>query len=571
MGDATVTEGVGLPPVVDGAVVEALLQSLVKALRAFQIYLPNNPIYQRAHQNIRQAFEPVWAELPELVLIVSETDFLWENTVVYHQPSKHESLAWTLYKDGMRVLTFSPGAEEAEVVSLLETVQRARMLPAEADDDLNTLLWEQEYQYITYRVTEFLPEEALPAVSDAGGVAPAPPEVLQSAIQEDASQETSSSPDQRSGIVDIEDFDSTLYFLDEGEIAYITQMLEGEYGQDLRASTLNILLDLLELSQESAVRDEILGIFDTLLPNLLNAGEFRSVSMALREMRLVAERAQGLSPDHRERLQHFRFSLSDPAVLTQLLQAVDEATTAPSEEDLSELFGELRPEALETILVWLPRLRSEAVQGLLVTASERLAESYPTEVMRLLRSGESEALPAVIDLCGRLELQPSVAGLGEILAHDDAAIRVAAVQALIAIGSAGALAHLERALEDADREVRIAAVRAVGARGYRNALDRVESVVRGQANRDLDLTERLAFFEAYAEIAGAGGLPVLSGMLLPGGLFRRRHNAEVRACAALALGRVATPEAREVLEQAQGEKDLVVRNAVNRALREMKR
>ncbi len=565
------TEGVGVPPAVDGALVEALLQSLVKALRAFQMYLPNNPIYQRAHQNIRRAFEPAWAELPELVLIVSETDFLWEDSVVYHQASKHDSLAWTLYKDGMRVLTFSPGAEETEVVRFLEAVQRARMLPAEADDDLNTLLWEQEFQYITYRVAEFLPEEALPAVTDGGG-APAAPEVLQAAVREETDSEAASQPGERpSGIVDVEDFDSTLYFLDEGEIAYITRMLEREYGQDLRPSALHILLDLLELVRELEVREEILGIFDTLLPNLLNAGEFRTVSMALREMRLAADRAQALTPDHRERLQHFRFSLSNPAVLTQLLQAVDEATAAPSEEDLGELFGELRPEALETILVWLPRLRSPAVRGLLVTASERLAESHPAEVVRLLRSAESEALPGIIDLCGRLELQPSVAGLGETLSHPEGAIRVAVVHALIAIGSAGALAHLERALEDRDREVRIAAVRALGARGYRNALARVEPVVRGQVNRELDLTERLAFFEAYAEIAGSGGLQVLSAMLLPGGIFRRRHGPEVRACAALALGRIGTPEARATLEQAQSEKDLVVRNAVNRALREMGR
>jgi HEAT repeat protein len=43
---------------------------------------------------------------------------------------------------------------------------------------------------------------------------------------------------------------------------------------------------------------------------------------------------------------------------------------------------------------------------------------------------------------------------------------------------------------------------------------------------------------------------------------------EVRACAALALGRVNTPEARLILERVLDDKELMVRNAARQALRE---
>ena len=52
------------------------------------------------------------------------------------------------------------------------------------------------------------------------------------------------------------------------------------------------------------------------------------------------------------------------------------------------------------------------------------------------------------------------------------------------------------------------------------------------------------------------------------GLLRMKEPPEVRACAALALGRIGTAEAREVLSGAQEDKELVVRNAVRQALRE---
>ena len=115
--------------------VEELVRSIVKALRAFQMYLPNNPMYQRAETNLRDAFPPVWAVLDELTLFVRETDLVWEDQLVYEQPSKNESFAWGLYKDGMRVLTLRKGVEDAEIGRFLQTVTRARHLSADASDD----------------------------------------------------------------------------------------------------------------------------------------------------------------------------------------------------------------------------------------------------------------------------------------------------------------------------------------------------------------------------------------------------------------------------------------------------
>jgi HEAT repeat protein len=96
----------------------------------------------------------------------------------------------------------------------------------------------------------------------------------------------------------------------------------------------------------------------------------------------------------------------------------------------------------------------------------------------------------------------------------------------------------------------------------------VEAIVLGKAVKEMDLTEKMAFFEAYGAIAGAKGLKPLSALLLPRGMLRMKESSEVRACAAIAIGKIRTPEAREVLQRAADDKDLVVRNAVSRALRE---
>jgi hypothetical protein len=105
------------------------------------------------------------------------------------------------------------------------------------------------------------------------------------------------------------------------------------------------------------------------------------------------------------------------------------------------------------------------------------------------------------------------------------------------------------------------------ARGYRPALARLESVVKGKRVREADLTEKMAFFEGYGSLCGEGGIAHLDSVLNGKGFMGRREDSETRACAAIALGRVGTPKAIDALRKAATEKDIVVRNAVSRALR----
>jgi len=547
--------------------VAELINGLVKALRAYHMYLPNNPIYQRASDNLRIAFQPIWAVLDELVLTVAETDFVWEEQVVYHQLNKSESIAWGLFKDGMRSLTIRRGAELEELPRFLETINRARFLPADAGDDLLTLLWEQEFEFIAYKFIEFfggdggVPEQTGQYVTGGADAEQAARDRHAAAAQE--------APPRPKGVVDLEEFDSTLYFLEEREINQVAAAVEDEYRRDVRLAALNILFDLFELQGEESTRGEILGILENLFPNFLNARDFRTAASVLRESRALGQRVQGLPPGLSVRLDGFIGKLSEPAIVSQLVQSLDEAPALAGDATVAEVMRELRASALEPILTWIPNLSAPALRQLLEGVADRLAEAHPQEVVRILRSPASEALASVIALCGRLQLMQTVPGLGDTVVHQDPAVRLASVQALAQLGTPAALAFVEKALEDQDRAVRLAAVRAVGARGYKGAQRRIETMVLGRAVSEMDLTEKMAFFEAYGAIAGAAGIKPLTALLQPRGLLRMKESPETRACAAIALGKIRTPEAREVLQRVADDKDLVVRNAVSRALREV--
>ena len=542
--------------------VSELIQTIVKALRAFQMYLPNNPIYQRAIQNVRTALGPVWAATDELNLHIAESDLLWEEQSVYHQVNRSESLAWSLFKDGMREITLHKEAEVDELPLLLATINKARFLPADAGDDLLTLLWALEFEHIKYRFVDFFAEGGgeLPGPSGAAAGEGVTAEQRRARAAEEA-------PERPKGLADIDEVDSTLYFLDEDEITYLAGELADEYKRDVRGSALNVLFDLMETQPEGGVRDEILGVLDQLFPYLLTSRDFRSAAAVLRESKLLKERAANLRLEQIQRLDGFVGRLSEPSIVGQVLQSLDEASGLGLDQDAAALLRELRTTALEPLISWLPNLSSAPLRKMLEDVVDKLAGSNIAEVQRLLRQPDSPALLGVVALCGRLQLHHAVPGFTELISHADPALRLAAVQTLTQLGTPGALTLLDRALEDADRSVRLAAVRGVGSRGYKGALRRIETVVLGKSSKPLDLTEKMAFFEAYGAIAGTAALKVLSTILLQRGLLKMKEPPETRACAAVALGRIKSPEARELLQRAADDKDLVVRNAVNRALR----
>ena len=540
--------------------IEELLRTFVKAARAHQLYLPNNPIYKGAIDSVRAAFAPVWAQTEDLELGFSETEILWHGHSVLAEDGKSsDSLPWLFYKDGIRELTILKGFEDEELVKLLDILQRVRKASPD-EDDLLTLLWEADFVALRYRYVDLALEPAAP-LADGAEFQQASPEEIQRATS------TAVEESRASGLVNLQDFDSTLYFLDEQEISYLQEEVRREYQIDLRTNVLAILLDVFEQQTDPKTRDETLEHLDTLMVHMLAVGHFRGVAFLLRESQVAAQRARELSADHRNRLAELPGRVSAPESLGQLLQSLDDAADLPPSEELNELFLQFRPAALSTVFAWLSRLQSPRLRPLLEAAAGRLASASTSELVRLITAPEREVAREAIRRSGSLKAQAAVPALGKVLSSPDASIRHLAVQALTEIGSPGALQTLERAVEDSDRDVRIATVRALTSRSYRPVLTRLEAMVKGKTMREADLTEKMAFFEGYGALCGDGGIEYLDNLLNGKGFLGRREDGELRACAAMALGRIATPKAVEALRKASSEKDVVVRNAVNKALR----
>jgi hypothetical protein len=540
-----------------------VLSALAKAVRAFQLYQSNNPVYQRFVSTAVAAFSRLWERTPSLHLTVEEHAFCWGEQR-FPMGEGRESLAYQFYKDGIRYITFLPGFE-AEIEKFLAVLQRARLLEPSGTDDLVSLLWEEDFISFQYGYVDVLAQQL--TLPEPGGVP------IRAIDRRELELEVGAGADADSGAgamdtftpLTPDDFAETLFFLDEAELQQLRRESDLEWHRDVRTDVLNALFDRLE-DGSPARQDEIIGILRQVLPSFLSRGDLRSAALVLRELDGMLS-ADVLGPPQREKVEQLFTELSQPEVVSQLTGVLEQGDGLPEVEDLGLFLAHLRPEALPVLIAGAERISHAQVRERLEAATDRLAEQHPDGLKALLAAEDPVVVAGAARAAGRLRLVAAAPDLERLIGHPEAHVRKAAVDALVALRSSAAVGGLERALEDDDRDVRIAAARGLAALRYQPSRSRFEQILTGRRLREADLTEKIVFFESYGTVGGPESVRLLDGILNGRGFFGRRAPSDLRACAALALGRVNTPAARAALERAASDPDAVVRSAVSRALR----
>ena len=553
------------------AIAEAC-RALSKAFRAWQLYLPNNPMRERAIALAAEMLDRCWeSDVPAIRLKVREAELVHEGTVVLSEAERPtDGISWLLYRDGIREFTILPGCDATQIAELLSLLQRARQAAAD-DDDLVTILWLADLESVRYRYVEIASPYELSAVAAAaagqsahrGSESEGPVEPLATPAAESPPVGEGAPP----GVIQLDEFDSTLYFLEPRELAALKEEVRHEFATDPRESVAAILLDLVETVATDADRNEAIDGLDALLVDCLMGGAYDLAATVLKEAAITARRAPTLSEEARQRLTGLPDRLSDPAVVGQLLQAIDEGVRAPQAPVLEMLVAELRGAALVPLLGWLTHAPPGAARSTVERATLALAERQTRDLVAAIESADEATALGAIRVSGQLRTAAAVTALSRQVRTAAPPRRAEVVEALAAIASTGALQALEPALDDSEREVRLAALRAIGSSRHTAAIPKLGALLKRRELRTADRAEKAALFDAFGRLCGDAGVPLLDGMLNGRSLLGPREPQEVRACAVRALALVGTERATASLRKSATTRDAVVRNEVARALR----
>ncbi len=573
------------PSVLPVEEVRDVFVTLTKALRAYQLYDPGNPVYKRFVANLREAFAGIWESRGRLEILVDESRLTWMGDVVYSNANRSESLAFVFYRDGIRELTFSKGLEGGELERLLDALHRAKNVRGEGDD-LVTILWDLDLKHLSYGAVDVLGDGIdLPGPSEAQAFDPrailAGLDLVPPGVEEDSGPEGDDDEDDdgeeeagqaggsrpASKTVAKEDFNPTLYALDPAEREYLARELRKEMERDLRAGVLNGLLDRLEEPAREVRQEEILGVLRTLLPNFLSQGALTPAAMVVQELDAIRRRDGILNERAQELADGILDDLSSAESVTEIVRSIEDGTFPPDATELRALLRFLRAEALSPLLQGAENASSKDAQRLLRQAIHGIAEANRSAVVGLLDSPDSSVLIGAIRMIGQLELVDAAASLVRLLDHPHPEVRRTVVEVAELIPSSILAGGLQRVLQDPDWSLSLSAARALGATKYAPAAAALRDMVERKDVRSAEIGDKLPYFEAYAQVAGDASIPYLDRILNGKGFLGRRESSDLRACAALGLGKVGSPAATGALERARGEDDPVVRSAVNRALR----
>ena len=142
----------------DASCVRAVLELLEGRLHTISVYSPGHPIHEQEMERVREGFAGLWGRLSGLPLAVTDDGLQWEADDVLPVDDGKEGLAWVLFEAGVRFLVFSPGVEEEEVVTFLAAIHRSRSFTEDDVDDLLTLLWTADFQYLRHKAPEVVQE-----------------------------------------------------------------------------------------------------------------------------------------------------------------------------------------------------------------------------------------------------------------------------------------------------------------------------------------------------------------------------------------------------------------------------
>ena len=553
-----------------------ILQLLVRAQKTHRLYLGSNPITDRLEAELFTKFSAYLRSTGPVELSVREYQIYHDESVVYENLDGNESLAFLLFRDGIRRLTFLPELDREELHRFLITLNRVAVL-INTEDDLVTLFWEQDFQAIRYFAIDELSDEAIGTQVS---------EQLSSGILESSSG-GGGSPDQVS-LAGLEQPVSQLPIesaqLSGDEIDALRAELKSEENEDFSriVTELAIELTVLETSDEeqSKIAESLVGIFE----QLVSEGELVTLLTAIDHLAGLAEMSFADSVPIQRLMSQVTQALSDPQRLGRILGQLERnGQLAP--EQLQTFLLRLADQALPTLIPWLARLNKPAFRRSVSEVVLAAGPSCTEEILRQLRTRS--------DLQTKLMNSDFVNEILYIVRSSPGSSGVPVIEHILQVSSpkirrvaAATLGHLrgrraERAwldlLEDRDARIRGLAATALARTGRRELAGQIlQRFLRSSNTVKRELAEQERIFAVVGTLGGEQALSWFGDLLRPAKRrwfrpakwrwFVPRREQELQRAAIHGIVGVGTERAEDLLRDLTVSADRFVRAACREAL-----
>lgn len=528
-----------------------IIQAVLKAKKTVRMYPENNPIYLKTIDEVSARFNDFFCYRDELVFKIKQHEILFDADYVYQNPEKSDNLALLFFKDGLREITFKKGLAAEEVEGFLKIISLDFDREA-LDDDIVTLLWEQDFQHLKYLADDTLLFEDENFETEAVAKAKE-----NSARNDDLLRAYAEA-------VKAEEFKGlSLVKLTDNDLRQLLKEI-GSDSDNKAAKLSHILFEIVLQTEDVTEIEDIYGfIRDTMLYSLKD----KDLDTALE----IIKRALAMAKEHAsDRNLHFMSSMllcvnSEDAM--KYLCGILDSVTGLDEKTINEYAGFLDNNAILPLISTLGEIKDLSIAKAVINILAALGMKDIQALAGGLHDSRWNIIRSTIQVLRHIGDKRAVEYLVNTAKHTEAKVRVEALQALGETKSPNALQVLRDSLDDQDRSVRIAAVKALGSYRSETAKRLILANVAVKNFNDREFDEKKTFYEALSGWRDKEVAEFMSGILKQSVFFRKTLHDETRACAAYALGLMGWKDAAGTLDKFKDSKNELLKEYVNDAIK----
>ena len=538
-----------------------VVQHLTKTAKTLKIYLSNNPIHQKFIKSLFEKFTAHLEAYGPLHLRIKQFELLCSGQPVYENLNRLESIAFRLFIDGLREISFHPGIEQEEIIDFLRILEKEEEGEA-VDDDIVTLLWERHFSHLQYLVVDDFQgdEKEIDACKEMQPRPPSPQQLKAVHARE------ADVPPAELVPKGIEIPSLHIFKLTEEEIKGIKRELRWEEEIDIVTELEGMLFDIIRIERDLSLFSEVLGIIDNILGQLMFRGDFRHARKILAFFWEMLEPSKGLSPPYAAEVRKALARAGDPERIVKLAPVLN-TLQAEALEGFLPFMVLLQKEVIPAAVELLASVSTMKVRRILCDILEELGRMDPDALIEKLNDGRWYLIRNLVYIVGKIGGDKAIAAFPRFIQHPELKVRKEVLHTLDAMPDPRAARLLIDFLSDPDLSNRVYAMKGLVKKQVKEGLPPLLALANGKAFEEKVLYEKKEIFNAVAKLGGDSVVPEIRKHLRVGWSIFRKVQAEERGlCAALALQRIGSPLAIDALQEGAASKNKVVREACGKAL-----
>src|SRR4030043_663904 len=549
-----------------------LTGALIKAIKAFRFYPPDNPTLKGFRDPLLKKFQFFLNKYQSFEIQVGEYDLSFEGKILYENRDVKTSIAFLIYRDGLRKIRFMKGLEEWEVQGIIDILKQSENIN-QLEDDIVTLMWEKDFMHISFVATDEFLEETPVIIPDnvdqfrKNLVFKPIAHHVEIDLMEGGSEEGVDLDDILSKVIE-EPLpfvsDKRVYFLTPAEVEGLRKDVESETDPTFVFNIMDILFEILALEKEREPYQDAVNTLLKVLDAFLTLGDFTKAADLLKRVNIILK-TYDLHDWQIESIRKIIVEAGEEVRIDRIGRVLEREEGRL--EDVNAYLALLQKNSIKPLVKLLGELKNSKTRRVFCDALSEIGKNAIEVFTPFTDDRRWYLVRNILYILGRIGKEQSFPYIQKVFNHEENRVRREAIQALGLIGGPKAIGLLVRALTDDDVRIRCMAAINLGRVGKEIGLISLLEVVQTKDFYKREPVEIKAFFNAIGMVGSNEAIPVRQQLLERKGWFVRGKTDEIRIGAANAIAMIGTPEAKAILEVGEDSKDESIRDACIQALK----